>query len=283
MNIIIPMAGSGDRFVSAGYKEPKPIIKVGGKYIVEYVCDMFDKKNDNFVFICNDTHLQSTDMRIRLRGLVKNATIVSMPQHKFGPVRTVLAAVDYIIDDDPVIVAYCDNPVTWNYDDFKAFVDINDVDGCIVSHTGFHPHILSSTMFAYSKTNSSGIVSEIKEKACYTSNRFKEHASSGIYYFKRGDYVKNYFRQAIQENIHYNGEFYVTLVFNLLIKDGLAVYSYLNDKVLAFGTPNEIRNFEAWQTIIEGGQVVTEEDLLNCYRYWFNYKNKDENNNSPQR
>ena len=45
MNIVIPMAGSGQRFVDAGYTDPKPLIKVGGKMIVEYVIDMFEKVN----------------------------------------------------------------------------------------------------------------------------------------------------------------------------------------------------------------------------------------------
>jgi NDP-sugar pyrophosphorylase family protein len=229
---------------------------------------MFDKENDKFIFICNDKHLQTTDMKNILRGLVENSIIVAMPQHKLGPVYTVLEAEQYIEDNEPVIIAYCDNPVTWNYDNFKSFVSNGDVDGCIVSHTGFHPHTLSSTLFAYSKTNSLGMVSEIKEKACYTDNRFKEHASSGIYYFKRGDFIKIYFRQAIQENINYNGEFYVTLVYNLLIKDGLCIYSYLNDQVLAFGTPNEVRNFEAWKIIVEGGQVKDPAEAFDCYNYW---------------
>jgi NDP-sugar pyrophosphorylase family protein len=213
-------------------------------------------------------HLESTDMWRILKSLVKNSIIVSMPQHKLGPVYTVLAAEQHIDDNEPIVIAYCDNPVTWDYDNFKAFTDINDVDGCIVSHTGFHPHTLSSTLFAYSKTNSASMVSEIKEKACYTDNRFNEHASSGIYYFKRGDFIKVYFRQAIQENVNYNGEFYVTLVYNLLIKDGLSVYSYLNDKVLAFGTPREVQNFEAWRVIIESGQVSSPAEAFDCYNYW---------------
>lgn len=268
MKVIIPMAGSGARFINAGYKDPKPIIKVGGKYIVEYVCDMFDKDNDDFVFICNDKHLDTTNIREILNGLVKNAIVVSMPQHKLGPVYTVLAAEQHINDKEQVIIAYCDNPVVWDYYDFMAFTDIEGVDGCIVSHTGFHPHTLSSTLFAYSKTNSSNGVLEIKEKSCYTDNRFNEHASSGIYYFRTGSFVKKYFRQIIEDNVNYNGEFYITLVYNLLIKDGLSVSSYLTDKVLAFGTPNEVRNFEAWKVILEGGQVKDSEDACNCYNYW---------------
>ena len=62
MRILIPMAGRGDRFVNKGYKNPKPLIKVNGKMIIEYILDMFDE-NDDITFICNDTHLQNTDMK----------------------------------------------------------------------------------------------------------------------------------------------------------------------------------------------------------------------------
>ena len=201
-----------------------------------------------------------------LMGLVKNSSVVAIPPHKKGPVFTILEAEEYIKDEEPVIIAYCDNPVTWNYEAFKQAMTYTD--GGIVSHTGFHPHTLSSTLFAYSKTDKVGWVSEIKEKACYTNNRFTEHASSGIYYFRYGHLVKKYFKQTINENLNYKGEYYVTLVYNLLIKDGLRVFSYLNDKVLAFGTPKEVQNYEAWKTIIEGGQVHNEEEAKLCYNYW---------------
>jgi NDP-sugar pyrophosphorylase family protein len=274
MDIIIPMAGGGARFVNAGYKEPKPLIKVGGKCIVEYVCDMYDRENDGFIFICNEEHVRSTDMASILEKMVRHPVIISIPQHKLGPVFTVLEAQEYINDNEPVIVSYCDNPVIWDYYNFKQYVVNNNVDGCLVSHMGFHPHTLSSTMFAYSKTDKYGLVSDVKEKSCYTDNRFLEHASSGVYYFKYGSYIKKYFRQLIDQGINHNGEFYVTLVFNLLIRDGLHVRSYLNGQVLAFGTPSEIRNFEAWQTILNGGQVTNEKELLECYSYWKRYRNQ---------
>ena len=264
------MAGSGERFIKAGYADPKPLIKIGEQRIIEYVLDMFDKERDNFIFICNENHLETTPMRSILTSLVRFKTIVSIPQHKLGPVYTVLAAENLINDEEPYVIAYCDNPVTWNYDSFKQMMCNMGVDGGIVSHTGFHPHTLSSTLFAYSKTDRWGWVSEVKEKACFTNNRFAEHASSGIYYFRYGHYIKKYFKQTINEQLTYKGEYYVTLVYNLLIRDGLRVFSYLNDKVLAFGTPREVQNFESWQTIIKGGQVKDDFDAMACYNYWKN-------------
>jgi len=145
MKIVIPMAGTGNRFVERGYKDPKPLIKVNGKRIIEYILDMFDRKNDEFVFICNSVHLETTNMRSVLEELVPNATIVSMPQHKLGPVYTVQTVYDMIDDDEEVIISYCDNPHLWNRDDFHAKMANGDFDGCVLTHTGFHPHTLAHT------------------------------------------------------------------------------------------------------------------------------------------
>jgi NDP-sugar pyrophosphorylase family protein len=271
MKVIVPMAGSGNRFVEAGYKDPKPLIKVRGRRMIDYICNMFDKDNDEFIFICNEEHVQTTFFREYLEVNVKNCKVMTIPCHKLGPVYTVISgALNDITNDEQVIISYCDTPFLWDYNKFKEFV--KDVDGCLVSNKGFHPHSLSRTLMAHSKTVGDDVL-EVKEKACYTGNNMNEHASSGVYYFKKGSYIKKYFYQLINEDLNYNGEYYVTLVYNLLIRDGLKVVSYLNDKVMAFGTPEEIQNYEAWQIILDGKQVKNEKDLLDCYRYWKEYRN----------
>jgi bifunctional N-acetylglucosamine-1-phosphate-uridyltransferase/glucosamine-1-phosphate-acetyltransferase GlmU-like protein len=127
-------------------------------------------------------------------------------------------------------------------------------------------------MMAYMKEDNR-VVSEIKEKECYTDNPINEHASTGTYYFKKGKYIKKYFQMLMDENINYKGEYYVTLVYNLLIRDGLLVHSYLTDYVTVFGTPEEVKNFEAWQTLLL--QIKNEADLLRCYNYWKKYNETD--------
>ena len=56
MHIIIPMSGIGKRFIDAGYTDPKPLIVVDGKPIIEHVCNLFPGEN-KFTFICNAKHL----------------------------------------------------------------------------------------------------------------------------------------------------------------------------------------------------------------------------------
>jgi len=270
MKVIIPMAGLGQRFVDAGYNDPKPLIKVDNNFILEKIVNMFDKE-DEFIFICNEKHLNNTDMEKKLNSFKLNSKILSVPEHNKGPVFTIIPYLDLIDDNEEVIVCYCDNPFVWDYEDFKYKVSNENIDGCILTHTGFHPHRLASTYMAYCKMNGDMMV-EIKEKEPYTDNHWTEHASTGTYYFKKGSYIKKYFKEAIDKKIkHTNGEYYVTLIYNLLIKDNLNVGIYDTDYVTVFGTPSELENYKAWETILKGDQVKSLRDLNNCYEYWSKY------------
>ena len=273
MKIVVPMAGTGNRFVQKGYLDPKPLIPVNNKRIIEYILEMFSEY-DEFVFICNEEHLKNTNMRTILNTLKPDAEIISMPQHKLGPVYTVKAAYQHIEDDEQVLVSYCDNPFLWNYQDFLNYVDQEALDGCILTHTGFHPHTLSNTKMAFLKEHN-GLLEEIKEKACYTEDPMSEHASTGAYYFKKGSDLKKYFNLAMEEELTYNGEYYVTLVYNLLVRDGLRIGYYDAPYITVFGTPSEVENFEAWCTILKREQINNEIELIKTYRYWKEYHEKN--------
>ena len=51
MNIVVPMAGAGSRFTKAGYKNPKPLIDVAGKAMIERVVDNIGLPLANHIFI----------------------------------------------------------------------------------------------------------------------------------------------------------------------------------------------------------------------------------------
>ena len=62
MKIIIPAAGYGKRFADAGYSTLKPLIEVDGKPVIEHVKDMFPGEDD-FLFLCNEEHLKTTNLK----------------------------------------------------------------------------------------------------------------------------------------------------------------------------------------------------------------------------
>lgn len=241
--IIIPMSGIGYRFLTSGYKEPKPLIKVDGKPIIEHVVGIFDNPDD-VIFICNEVHLKETDMVDVLKRISPKCKIISVPnKNRKGPVDAVLKITDLINDEDEIIISYCDYGTVWDYDKFLKTKD--KYDGLIASYKGFHPHMLGSDNYAFSKLKNNLVV-EIREKQPFTNNRMEEYASNGTYYFKSGKMVKKYFDELVENNMNVNGEFYVSLVYNLLIKDGLKVGVFEIEKMLQWGTPYDLEVYKGW-------------------------------------
>lgn len=257
MHIIIPMSGVGQRFIDAGYTDPKPLIKIDGKPIIQHVVELFPGES-KFTFICNQHHLDTTNMREVLNDIVPDANIVSIPNHKKGPVFAVSQVFDLIDDDEEVIVNYCDFGTWWDYSDFLEHCRNRKADGAIPAYKGFHPHMLGSTNYAFMRDEKQWML-EIKEKEPFTDNRMNEYASNGTYYFRKGSMVKTYFPLLQQKNINLNGEFYVSLIYNLLVEDGLKVSIYNIEHMLQWGTPQDVEEYNTWSNYFY--QCIQAEDF----------------------
>ena len=244
MHVVIPMSGIGNRFIVAGYLDPKPLIVVDNKPIIEHVCDLFPGES-KFTFICNSKHLSETNMRQVLLGIKPNANIVEIPNHKKGPVYAVSLMQEFIEDEEEVIVNYCDFGTYWDYNDFLKHTRDRNADGAIPAYKGFHPHMLGSTNYAFMRDNEQWML-EIKEKEPFTDNRSNEFASNGTYYFRKGKFVKKYFNELIKEDINLNGEYYVSLIYNLLVRDNLKVSIYDIQHMLQWGTPEDVQEYNTW-------------------------------------
>jgi NDP-sugar pyrophosphorylase family protein len=238
------MSGIGNRFIKAGYSVPKPLIEIGGIPIIEHVCNLFPGE-EKFTFICNAQHLAETNMRQVLTKIKPNAEIIEIPNHKLGPVYAVSQVFPVIQDDEEVIVNYCDFGTFWDFQDFLKHTRDRNADGAIPSYKGFHPHMLGSTNYAFVRDQNQWML-EIKEKEPFTNNRQQEYASNGTYYFRKGSFVKRFFRELMDKNHHLNGEFYVSLVYNLLVDNGLRVSIYEIQHMLQWGTPEDVEEFNQW-------------------------------------
>lgn len=265
MKVIIPMSGLSSRFSAAGYDLPKYLIEVDGKTIIEHIIDLYPK-DTQFVCILNRKNHDETNIaNLLLYKLQEGSSIRVIDPHKRGPVHSVLQSLNDIDDEEQVIVNYCDFSMYWNYKDFETFVNETECDGCVVCYTGFHPHMLGSDNYAFCKTNLFNEILEIREKQPFTDDKMSEYASTGTYYFKKGKYVKKYFQQLMDEDLNINGEYYVSLVYNLLIKDGLVSKVYEVPHMLQWGTPLDLDMYLKWSNYyrkaLEGQKEVR---LENC-------------------
>ena len=138
-----------------------------------------------------------------------------------------------------MIVSYCDYGTVWDYGGFLEDIKTKNSDGAIACYKGFHPHMLGGDNYAFCKENDM-VLERIKEKESFTENKMSEYASNGTYYFKNGKILKKYFKRLIDLDINLKGEYYVSLVYNLLVEDGLKVSIFEIEKMLQWGTPYDL-------------------------------------------
>lgn len=250
VQIIIPMSGSGQRFVDAGYKVPKPLIEVDGRPMIEHVVDLFPDE-PIVKFICNDRHLgdQTIHMREILNRICPYGSVHPVPfEGRQGPVHAVSQIYDEIDDDLEVIVSYCDYGTYWNYDDFLKDTRVRDADGAIACYRGFHPHMLGTDNYAFLRETETGSrwMAAIQEKRPFTENRMSEYASNGTYYFKTGAIMKRFFEKLMVRGERVNGEYYVSMVYNLMVEENLKINIYEIKNMLQWGTPYDLEIYNDW-------------------------------------
>lgn len=231
MNIVVPAAGLGARFRNSEYSNvPKPLINIHGKTMIQAVIENFNL-DGCYYFIVNEEHIKTYDIDKHLRNLVPDCRIIPVVGRTQGPMCSILKAEIFINCSDPLLTLNCDQIFSWNPLHFIECV--KSVDGAIMTFECNEPH------HSYVEIDSNGFVIQLAEKKVI-SNR----ASNGVYYWNCGSYFVACAKEAIRlEHRADNGEFYVSLAYNELIKMGGIVIEYPIAWNRHLGTPQELDTY----------------------------------------
>jgi dTDP-glucose pyrophosphorylase len=238
LNIVIPMAGRGSRFASAGYAVPKPLIPVGGRPMIEWIIEnVRPTRAHRFIFLCLSEHLDRyPEVPAELRRLCPGCEIVPVRSVTEGAACTVLLAREFIGSDSPLMIANSDQIVDLPIDDYLAAADAPGVDGLIMTFWSDHPK------WSYCRLRDDGTVSEVVEKQVVSNE-----ATVGIYNFARG---RDFVRAAdamIAADLRVNNEFYVAPCYNQLIAEGARVVTMKTGREYAgmygLGIPEDLDFF----------------------------------------
>ena len=242
LHIVVPMAGRGSRFAAVGYTDPKPLIPLGGRPMIQWVIDNIrPARPHRFVFICLAEHLERYPaIRPRLEQLCPGCAIVTVREVTQGAACTVLLARDLIDRDDPLMIANSDQFVELAIDDYLRRLDDAHADGLIMTFWADHPK------WSYCRLRPDATVSEVVEKQVISHD-----ATVGIYNFARGrDFVAGA-DAMIARQLRVNGEFYVAPVYNLLIERGARIVIAATGREGAgmhgLGTPEDFLRFQQTQ------------------------------------
>jgi len=238
LNIVIPMAGYGSRFVSAGFLEPKPMIKVRGKPMIQLVVEnLRPKKPHRFIFICREEHLRDYDLKSFLLDIAPNSLIISIKEVTEGAACTVLLSKKLINNDQQLMIANCDQFIDVDINEYLARMDNSQIDGMIMTMRA------SDSKWSYIKYNRMNLVEFVVEKQVIS-----DEATVGIYNFRNGsDFVESA-EAMIRMNMRVNNEFYVAPTYNHLIAEGKSIAFFNVGSsgygMYGLGTPEDLNWFE---------------------------------------
>lgn len=223
MQVIIPMAGCGQRFIDKGYKEPKPLIDMGGKTMIERVVDNIG--DAEYIFICNEEHCRLHGVDWFLKSTIPGCKVVQVGKTD-GSARTILAASHLIDIRGKVLVANCDQIVDWKRE------NEDDAAVTIYNFTGTnHPK------WSYTRVIN-GKVDLVVEKQVIS-----DLANVGVFKYSKGKFLINSITSMIYEGYRVNNEFYLSPSINYLIQQRFIVKSQLVNKMYGTGTPEDLEEF----------------------------------------
>lgn len=235
INVVIPMAGLGSRFASAGYEKPKPFIDVLGIPMIQRVMINLELEDSRFILIARKEHLEKEKEIVdKLKEIYKNVIFIGIDKLTEGTACTLLYAKKYIDNICPLLIANSDQIVDIKIADFVKQCLNKNYDGSILTFTDLE----RNPKWSFAKKNEFGLVEEVKEKL-----PISDEATVGIYFFSKGSDFVDAAIQMFIENDRVNNEFYTCPTYNYLIRNDRKISTYNIDPNLmhGIGTPEDLK------------------------------------------
>lgn len=236
INVIIPLAGSGRRFLDYGIKIPKPLIKINSFPLVEIAILSLQIKSKNFFFVKKEynDHNYNKQLKNILLKYTNKSRIITTKNVLKGPVYSVLL-VKKINKSLPLIILNCDQYLNWRPDKFFKFIKKKKPDGCVLTYKS------KNKKNSFAKIDKEGKVSEIREKKVISNL-----ALIGVHYWSKTSLFYKSAKELIKnKNIK---EAFISETYNHLIKNNKRILTYnLNKKDFSLlGTPRDLKKFKVY-------------------------------------
>lgn len=233
LNILIPMAGAGSRFMDAGYTFPKPLVEVEGQPMIQKVVENLNI-DANYIFIVQEEHFLKYNLESVLNLIAPGCKIIRTEGVTEGAACTAILAKEFIDTNDPLLIANSDQIVEWNSSEFMYSMQSQNLDGGLAVFNSTHPK------WSFAKINDEGLVVEVAEK-----KPISDIATVGIYFWRKGNDFVSATEQMIAKNLRVNNEFYICPTYNQAISRGQKIGIKFVNKMWGVGTPEDLQTYLA--------------------------------------
>jgi len=238
LNILVLLGGSSLYFDREEYPFPKPLIEIDGISMIEHVINNLNSINEEkrFIFVvkkedCIKYHLDSV-----LNLLTDNqCRIIKLDADTQGAVCSSLMAIDYINNDDKLIVCNGDQVIEADFNQVLGQFASNNLDAGVICFESVHPK------WSFARLDENGKIIETVEK-----NPISKNAIAGFYFYKKGSFFVEAAKKTIEKDANVNGLYFISSTYNELVLENknLEIFRIKPSQYLSFYSPKKIEEYE---------------------------------------
>ena len=238
MNIIIPMNGSGQRFVDEGYDVPKPLIKIHGRPMIYWVIENLNVEADDNIVIIYNSQLEEYNFESVMRNHFDSLEFKFIPlkYQTRGAAETILCGLNNIEDtllSDPCMLIDCD---TIYFDDI-----ISQYKKQLGNTIFYFNDEEQRPIYSYIQLNKNSEVTDIREK-----DKISNNANTGAYCFESGTLLKSYCQKLLNSCERSKNEFYISGVYKQMLADNKKICALEVEDFHCVGTPLQLQWFASY-------------------------------------
>lgn len=249
MNILIPMAGAGQRFADSGYKIHKPalptIYRNDGKEYPMVVCAVKDlpgilSQGSNVIFIDRDFH-KTDGIENKIQAHYPKAQFITVDQLTEGQACTCLLAKEKINNDEELLIAGCDNGMAADFEQFYQLT--KRCDALVFTYRNNWSVMANPDAYGWVKADENGAITDLSIKKAISENPVADHAIVATFWFRKGSMFVEAAEKMIAENDRVNGEFYVDEAIKHMLALGYDTRIFEIERYIGWGTPADYENY----------------------------------------
>jgi dTDP-glucose pyrophosphorylase len=217
------------------------MIEVKSKTLFEWSLDSLPIEiSKKIIFVCLEKHEKEFSISKFIKNIMKerypkiNYELIYLEKPTRGQVETALYAKQLIDSENPLIIYNIDTHFISTRLKSKILTLKNqNIDGLLGCFTSDDENL------SFVEINEKGLVKRVREK-----EKISSLASTGLYVFSNVRQFVEAAETMIKNDRRVKDEFFVSEIYNILLKSGKKFEIDIAEEFIPFGTPEDIKKFE---------------------------------------
>lgn len=246
--VVMPAVGAGRRFADQGYTLPKLLIPVSARPMLVQAASDLPRADRTVIVVRHD--LPGADaVATALEAMSPRPEVLWLSGITDGQARTCASAMHAVDENDPVTIGSCDNGLLYDAQAFQYATGSSDVDLLVWGFRGHPDAARRPEMFGWLDVATDGAVRGVSVKVPLAGgDPLTDPIVVGAFTFSRARDFTRCFERLVARDGRVNGELYVDSMIEDALALGLRVRLFEVDAYPGWGTPDDLRVFEYWQS-----------------------------------